>query len=82
MSAQHTTIPFKDAAAYVLPFGMFKGQTVDQVGTSDRGLAWLDWARGALRLDYHTRNAVCSYLDDPTIAKDLAELIARKERSP
>lgn len=76
----HVVVPFKEAAAHVLPFGMFKGQTVDQAGTSDRGLAWLDWARGACDLDYHTRNAVCSYLDDPSIAKDLAELVERKKR--
>ncbi len=78
MTVPHMPIPFKEAAAYRITFGQFSGRTVDEIASTDRGLAYLDWMRGHLRLDFHTENAVCSYLDDATIAKDLAALIETK----
>jgi predicted alpha/beta hydrolase len=68
-------VPFATAAAYVIRFGKYRGKTVDEIASSNGGLRYLDWMRGALHLDFHTANAVCSYLEDPTIAKDLAELV-------
>lgn len=76
----HVPVPFTEARTFVLTFGQHQGKPLDKIAESDAGLLYLDWMRGALRLDYHTRNAVCSYLDDETIAKDLAELVERKGR--
>ena len=75
MTKKYHPIPFKEAADYVLKFGKYTGKTLDAVASSDVGLVYLDWARGTLRLAFHTKNAICSYLDDPTIAKDLAKLV-------
>lgn len=76
--ATYTPVPLANASNHIMPFGVYCGQAVGDIARTDCGLLWLDWARGACDLDYHTKNAVCSYLDDPTIAKDLAELLARK----
>jgi hypothetical protein len=78
MTVSHQPVPFKQAGDYVLTFGKHQGQTIDTVASTDNGLLYLDFLRG-IRLDFHTKNAVCTYLDDPTIAKDLAALVeARK----
>ena len=79
MTVSHTEIPFKEAATYIMPFGKYQGRTIDDIARTDQGLLYLDWLRSG-RMDYHTRNAICSYLDDSTIAKDLAEIVARNDR--
>ncbi|HYG67727.1 MAG TPA: hypothetical protein VD838_08715 [Anaeromyxobacteraceae bacterium] len=75
MNGHFTRVPFSEAKAYVLRFGKYKGQTIDEIASTDPGLRYLDWMRGNLRLDFHTANAVCSYLDDETIARELAALV-------
>ncbi len=66
---------FKDAAAFLMPFGMHKGKTMDQVGSTDKGLLYLDYMRAERE---HLTNpfdlALKVYLEDPTIAKALAAL--------
>jgi hypothetical protein len=79
MTVPHTAVPFREAANYVLPFGKYQGRLIDEIARTDQGLLYLDWLRSG-RMDYHTRNAICSYLDDPTIAKDLVEIVARNDR--
>jgi hypothetical protein len=69
---------FAEAKAFVMHFGKYEGKSLDEIATSDQGLRYLDWARGALRLDFHTKNAVEAYLNDPTIAKDVANLARAK----
>lgn len=84
------TTSFKTAAEFVLPFGQYKGKTIDQVGTTDEGLLYLDWLRGELdrdaakdrlapaKLDIHLH--LSTYLDDPVIASDTARLAKERAR--
>lgn len=81
---------FSTASAFILPFGDFKGQALDQVAQSDDGLRYLDNLRGKLDTDaaegrwlsrdaYNTKRNLAVYLDDPAIAKE-ATALARAER--
>lgn len=74
---------FAEASAYVLPWGQHKGKTIDQTAETDSGLRWLDWILGVLDtkgdLQYASdrrelREALRVYLDDETIAGDVAKL--------
>jgi uncharacterized protein (DUF3820 family) len=58
---------FKDAAAFRLPFGKYRGQTLDQIP-----LDYLDWLNGR-ELYPDTRRALDTYLADPAIQKALKE---------
>jgi len=69
--------PFRIAADTVIPFGKFAGKTIDQIGTPDEGLLYLDWLRGQRPTDLKIRAAVSTYLDDPTIAACLQKLVRR-----
>ena len=66
---------FKEAAAFIMPCGKYKGQTLDAIATDDAGLRYLDWLVGerqgsTTRLDV----ALAVYLRDPAIARELAAL--------
>lgn len=71
---------FTEASAFVMPFGQHKGQTLDQIATTDRGLSYLDWLRGERKSDAqvymrdHLDGALVVYLSDPTIAADVAKV--------
>jgi hypothetical protein len=75
-----STLEFKAAAATVLPFGKFKGQTIDQVAQTDAGLTYLDWARGAWTDCPRISRPIHTYLSDPAIAKDLETAIREQAR--
>lgn len=73
---------FSEASAYMLPYGQYRGKTMDDVARSDRGLRYLDHMRGVLESVAHrTPNdqeflqALSAYLNDPVIAKDLESLL-------
>jgi hypothetical protein len=69
---------FSDASRYVMPFGQHIGKTLDQIGSTDAGLLYLDWLRGekeTQRQGGPLINALSCYLDDPTIAGDLAKMV-------
>lgn len=75
-------LTFRAAAATVMPFGIHKGKTIDKIAETDEGLLHLDWLRGeldgdpphpeSLRGGLHESLRV--YLDDSTIAADLARI--------
>lgn len=73
-------ISFTEAKNWAMPFGKFKGKTIDQIATSDSGLRYLDWLYGEMCTSTNktpTLDALQVYLQDPTIAKEL-EGIHRK----
>jgi hypothetical protein len=65
---------FKEAAAYRLTFGRYVGMAVDECAEDDEGLRWLDWMRGEARSP-HLKLVLDTYLSDPTIAKELADVL-------
>jgi len=66
---------FKQAAAFVFPFGKHKGKTLDKIASTDDGLKYLDWARGLDNLFPATRAALKTYLDDPAIKRELSNIM-------
>jgi hypothetical protein len=69
---------YKEAAAFVMPFGKNKGRTLDAIATEDAGLTYLDWLRGeraAEDKNYDIDKALQAYLNDPSIKKELAALL-------
>lgn len=69
---------FAEAKAFRLPFGMHKGKTIDEAASTARGLTYCDWLRGSMENGPSTDPlyiALCTYLDDPVIAKDLENLV-------
>ncbi len=65
---------FAAAQQYVMPFGQYKGQTLDHIASTDTGLRYLDWFAEEC---YHieTMNALSTYLSDPSIKKELDHLM-------
>ena len=64
---------FKGAAETIIPFGVFACQTIAQVAGTDRGLLYLDWARGKWKDAPQLIKAIGVYLADPAIAKRLRD---------
>ena len=66
---------FKEAAAFVMPFGKHRGRMLDAIATDDDGLKYLDWLRGerqgcTTKVDI----ALAVYLDDASIQGELRKL--------
>jgi hypothetical protein len=62
---------FAQSAQTTVPFGKFKGQTIDHVAEDDSGLVYLEWLRDQ-RKDKSTEFdiALNTYLADPTIQRE------------
>ena len=68
---------FKSASQFVMPWGKYKGQTLDVIAVTDAGLKYLDWLLGELEKSGKHQNilqALVEYLGDATIARDLENL--------
>ncbi len=66
-----------EAKYFIMPFGKFKGNTLDAVAESDAGLLYLDWAAG--ELDGEAGKAVREYMTDPAIATEVNRLVEDNE---
>jgi uncharacterized protein (DUF3820 family) len=66
---------FKAAKQHVLPFGKFRGKTLDEIAESDDGLRYLDWLRGQSFVGSVTATWLRIYLDNPAIKSELAKLV-------
>jgi hypothetical protein len=74
---------YAEAARFKLTFGRYKGAALDDIARSDAGLLYLDWLRGEYDKSKPadaTKSALCAYLDNPTIAKDLSRLVITRPR--
>jgi uncharacterized protein (DUF3820 family) len=71
------TTTYTQAAAFVMPFGKYKGLSLDKIAETDEGLRYLDWMRGDAYAP-HIREIIGAYLDDPTIANEVARLVKWK----
>jgi len=61
-----------------IPFGKYRGRTIDQVAKSDAGLRYLDWLRGVAEKTW-LKDALDGYLNDPAMARELDRLIDTDE---
>ncbi len=80
-------MPFAQAAARPLYFGKYRGRTLDDIGSTDDGLLYLDWLLSRHdptnfygRLDSGTLESLTAYLGDPTIAKELDAALKGRNR--
>lgn len=64
---------FEDAQNFKMPFGKYKGKTLDEIATSDEGLRYIDWMHGEFEVGSVAR-AVDAYCSDPSIAKEIENL--------
>lgn len=60
-----------DLGRTVVPFGKYKGRTLDSIASDNEGLRYLDWVRGQDWLRDQLKEAIDEYLDDPVNARDL-----------
>lgn len=62
---------FAQSAQTIMPFGKFKGQTIDHIAEDDDGLSYLEWRRDQ-RIGKSTELDVALnvYLSDPTIQRE------------
>ena len=67
---------FKEAAAFVLSFGKYRGVTLDAIAVTDDGLKYLDWLRGE-RGGSKRDAALAAYLDDPAIKREVARVCGK-----
>lgn len=61
---------YDEAANFKMPWGKHRGLTLDEIGTSDAGLRYLDWLCGQQIHDVGVRAAVTAYCTDEVIAAE------------
>ena len=66
---------FREAQQVTVPFGKYKGRTIDDAASTDQGLLYLDWLRGERSSeDSEFDAALSTFLDDASIARELDSL--------
>lgn len=66
---------FKEASEFKMPFGKFKGMSLDNISKDDEGLKYLDYLLGENWVNGKAKLAIEIYLSNPTIAKELKDLL-------
>ena len=61
-----------------IPFGKYKGQSIERIAESDEGLLYLDWLVGQSWLKAELRRELESYLGQPTIRAEVQKLVEEK----
>ena len=74
MALSHTTL-----GSIALPFGKFKGMSLNDIAKSDRGLLYLDWLVGQPWLKGNLKADITAYLKDPAIADEIKRLVKEDE---
>ena len=64
---------------YVMPFGKYKGQTLDNIASTDAGLLYLDWAAGEFEEGQRVTEAIWAYLEIESVRRDLDAAIDRRD---
>ena len=73
-------IPSHDILGSIeLPFGKFKGMSLDDIAKTDRGLLYLDWLVGQTWLKGNLKAEITAYLKDPAIADEIKRLVGEDE---
>ena len=68
---------FEQAKNTVIPFGKFKGETIEHISRTRTGLLWLDWATDIVQ-DKRLSEAISVFLGDPGIARDLKDMVSEQ----
>lgn len=67
-------VPQMYSGDYVMPFGMHKDETLDEIAATDEGLRYLDWAAG--EFDYGTAgSAIRAYVAQDVIQREIAKVV-------
>jgi len=66
---------FLDAMIYKMKFGKYAGKTLDEIAKTDEGLKYLDYLYGQTWLTAETRDALTAYVSEPSISKEILNLI-------
>ena len=74
MTPSHSTL-----GSINMPFGKYKGQSLDTIAKTDRGLLYLDWLVGQTWLKGNLKNDLTAYLQDPAIADEIKRLVKEDE---
>ena len=74
------THAFHAAKKFVIPFGKYRGKTLNEVAETDEGLTYLDWMRGLGDLYEDTRRALDNFLNHEPVARDLQAALDAKEQ--
>jgi hypothetical protein len=69
---------FELARNHVMPWGKYKGCTLDFVAKTDEGLLYMDWFVGAAEKESATLTAMNEYLADPAVARELDAAVAAR----
>lgn len=69
-----------DVGETVIPFGMYKGKSLNQIASDNAGLRYLDWLRGQEWLRDPLCEAIEEYLDDPVVSRELDQALEERER--
>lgn len=65
-------VKFLAAKVFVMPFGKYKGRTLDEIAKSDEGLRYLDWADGEWE---NPPEQILTYCADPSIAAEIERML-------
>jgi uncharacterized protein (DUF3820 family) len=63
------------AGRYVLPFGKYRGRTLDDIASTDEGLQYLDWLIGQPWISGLLEGKLLTYLADPAIRRELDRIL-------
>ena len=69
---------FEDAKKYIMRFGKYKDQALDEIAQTDEGLLYLDWLLGQSWVRSGTREALETYLGDEAITKEVQAAMQRR----
>jgi len=74
-STTKSAAPAKPDGSRVVPFGKYKGRTLDDVASTPEGLRYLDWLVGQDFVRDDLAAAITTYLGDETVKRELAEAL-------
>lgn len=74
MKRQRKRVEADGLGCYVMPFGKHRGQTLDQICSTDDGLRWLDWAVDNIDAD-NVREKLQQYAGQSAVAAEIAKVI-------
>jgi hypothetical protein len=70
--------PGRSPGDFVMPFGKFKGSSLDSIASTDDGLCYLDWCVGEFG-EGDVLDAIETYLEDPGVQREVDRAVTEKE---